>query len=105
MRKFLILIIIFYILSLLQDSFLPHFDIKGYTLNLILISVIIINLFNGSRRQGNSGLGAAFIGGFFLDIFSENFIGFYILILLGLALLISGISQYIALPWRGRLFK
>jgi len=32
---------------------------------------------------------SAFIGGFFLDVFSENFIGFYILFFLGLSILIK----------------
>ncbi len=89
-KKILILIIFFYILTLFQISFLVHFNILdgrfvGWSPNLILIAVILLNLFENPQK--NSGYFTAFIGGFFLDIFSGNFIGinfigFWILILL-----------------------
>jgi len=91
------LILSFYILALLQSSFLVHFDISGYVLNFILIVTIFINLFE--KPQKNLGIISAFIGGFFLDIFSENFLGFYILILLAISIFIKFIlKRYVRVP-------
>jgi len=103
MKKILILIPFFYILTLFQTSFLIHFNIfleggfGGWTPNLILIAVILITVFE--RPEKNLGIFLAFIGGFFLDIFSENFIGFHILVLVILALLIKFIlRKYVRIP-------
>lgn len=96
MKKILILIPFFYILTLFQTSFFTHFNIfleggfLGWALNLILIAVILITVFDPRTKIG---VGAAFFGGFFLDIFSENFIGFHILILVILAFFIKFILR------------
>lgn len=87
MKKILILILIFYILTLLQTSFLVHFNILGIVPNFVLIGVLFLNFLENSQKK--DGIFAAFAGGFFLDVFSENFIGFYILILVGLAIFIK----------------
>jgi len=92
-KKIFLIFFSFYILFLLQTSFLIHFNIRGRTPNLILISVICINLFEKPRED--SGLFSAVIGGFFLDIFSQaaaaplNFIGFHVLIYLLIAIFIK----------------
>ena len=97
MKNFLILFFSFYVLALLQSSFLVHFGILGYVLNFILIITIFINLFEESQK--NLGISAAFIGGFFLDIFSENFFGFWILTLLAMSLFIKFIfKRYVRFP-------
>lgn len=97
-KKVLILIFSFYILALLQTSFFVHFNIAGITPDFILISVILINLFAPTPKFG-VGVASAFIGGFFLDIFSAKFIGFYILILVGLAIFIKIIlKRYVWTP-------
>ncbi len=95
--------LLFYILVLFQTSFLIHFNIfleggfLGWTPNLILITIILINLFEHPEKS--FGIFSGFIGGFFLDIFSENFIGFHILILVGLAMVIKFILRnYVRLP-------
>lgn len=104
MKKILILIPFLYILTLFQTSFLTHFNIFlegffGWTPNLILITVILITVFENPDPHTNFGVGAAFIGGFFLDIFSENFIGLYILILVTLAFFIKFIlRKYVRIP-------
>lgn len=100
-KKILIYFLFFYILALFQTSFLIHFNLflgrVGWCLNLILISVILLNLFENLQQK--SGILAAFIGGFFWDIFSENFIGFYILILLGVSIFIKFIlKKYVRTP-------
>jgi rod shape-determining protein MreD len=79
-RKIFFLILFFYLLTLFQTSFFPHFW-------PVLIIVVLINLFEPQKEK--LGLFSAFFGGFFLDIFSENFIGFWILILLTLAFFIK----------------
>lgn len=86
-KRILTITVFFYLLALLQTSLFTHFRIGGFIPNLILISVILINIFE--RPQKNTGLFAGFIGGFLLDIFSSNFIGFYTLILLAAAFLIK----------------
>lgn len=68
---------ILYFLVLLQGSFLPHFVIFGYAPNFILILVIFIFFLIPSID-----FPAAFFGGIFLDIFSDNFLGFNVLIML-----------------------
>ena len=85
-RKTLIFLLFFYFLALWQTSFLVHFKLLGVA-PLILISVIFINLFEKAKNY--SGIFAAFIGGFFLDIFSSGIIGFYALIILATAILIK----------------
>ena len=75
----------FYFLLLLQTSFLVHF--VPFLPSLILIIVLLINLFEDEKK--NFGMITAFIGGFFLDVFSENYIGFHILILFLLSILIK----------------
>lgn len=90
----LAIIIFFYLLILLQTSFLVHFDIlSGKLINygLVLIPVILIGLFTPQNQFYD--LLAAFSAGFFLDIFSESFIGFHILILTGLVIFIRLILQ------------
>jgi len=96
-KDFLLLSIFLYILVLFQTSFLVYFDVSGYVLNFILIVVIFINLFESSQEK--LGISSAFIGGFFLDIFSENFLGFWILILLATAIFIKFIfKKYVRIP-------
>ncbi|MDP2967021.1 MAG: rod shape-determining protein MreD [bacterium] len=99
-KKIIFFILIFYILTLIQTSFLVHFNILGITPNLVLIAVIFINIFNSSQWQKIS---SAIIGGFYLDIFSLNnvggFFGFYTLILLGFSLLLKIIlEKYVRIP-------
>ena len=101
MIKILLFTILLYILVLFQASFLIYFDIKGFILNLIFVLIILLNLFE--RKENYSGLWTAAIGGFFLDIFSENFIGFYALILLMVAIFIKYIlKQYVRIPFSKR---
>lgn len=98
-KKVLLALISFYLLALLQTSFLTHFRIWGIVPNFILISVILINILE--KPQKNAGIIAGLLGGFFLDIFSSNPIGFYTLILLASAFLIKTIfRKYVWAPIR-----
>ena len=96
-RRILILTLFFYLLALLQTSFLVHFRMLGFVPNIIFIAVILINLFEKPKKY--SGLYAGFIGGLFLDIFSSAFIGFYMLILIAVSLFIKIIlRKYVWAP-------
>jgi len=86
-KKILLLFFSFYILTLFQSSFLIHFHFWGPISNLLLISVILINLFES--QNSNLGFFSAAILGFFSDIFSENFLGLHILIFLFISVLIK----------------
>jgi len=97
MKEFLIILLIFYILVLFQTSFLIHFNIKGFIPNLILIAIILINFFE--EKDKIAGIYAAFIGGFFLDIFSEKSFGLYILISIVMAIFIKYvIKRHVRIP-------
>ncbi len=80
MRKVLLLVLSFYILVLLQTSFLVPFSIFGIVPNFIIIAVVLINFFEKPEKK--LGIISGILGGIFLDIFSGNFLGFYTLILL-----------------------
>jgi len=93
MKKILLLFIIFYFLILIQTTFL----FKVFLPNLVLISVIIINLIEEKNKL--SGIYFAFFGSLLLDIFSENFFGYYTLISTTIAIFITyGIKNYVRIP-------
>jgi rod shape-determining protein MreD len=80
LKKQLILVILFYFLALAQASFLAHFHFFDVIPNLILIAVVALAFLEKSKDY--SGGLPALGGGFFLDVFSGNFLGFHVLILL-----------------------
>lgn len=80
-------LIFLYFLVLFQTSFLSHFPVLGYVLNLALIVVFFWNLFES--QEDYTGIFLAVGAGFFLDIFSNHFIGFNVLIFLVVALAIK----------------
>lgn len=95
--KFLTLTLFLYFLALAQTSFLAHFNIFGFTINLVFIAVIILNLFENPKKV--QGVFYSFLGGFFLDIYSSGLFGFHIIILLAIAILIKFIlSHYVRIP-------
>ncbi len=99
MKKLIISIIILYFLTLFQTSFLVHFSLFGMIPNFVLVFVVLWNIF----EKGDSVIGIynAVIGGFFLDIFSDRFIGFNILILVLLAFILKLISnRYVRIPFK-----
>lgn len=97
-RKILISIIVFYFLVLVQSSFLVHFTVFDAVPNVVLILIIIWNFLE--KRKNYFGVINALIGGFFLDIFSNRFIGFYVLILMGLAIFIKLVfKRYVRIPF------
>jgi len=77
----------FYCFALIQSSFLIHFNIYGFVPNLILISVLLLNLFESPEKK--SGLFFSAFGGFLVDVFSNRPIGLNLLIYLVLAFAIK----------------
>lgn len=97
LKKILFLIIAFYILTLFQTSFMPFFGIKGLTINLVLVLVILINFFEVPEKK--IGLWSAFIAGFFLDVWSSMPFGIEILIFVLVAIFIKFIvKKYVQVP-------
>ena len=97
-KKVFIFIILFYFLALIQTSFMIHFKTWNIVPNLILFSVIVWNIFE--KADNRFGVYQAVIGGFFLDIFSNRFIGFNILILVILVILIKlFFRRYVRIPF------
>jgi len=95
-KKILILTLFLYFLTLLQTSFFIHFS--RYFPNLILITIVFINFFAPQNEEW-WGIVSAILGGFFLDIFSENFFGYYILISLGISFFINFVlKKYVQIP-------
>jgi len=88
MKKELFLILFIYFLVLFQQSLLPHFAVWGITLNLVLISIFLLNFLEDS-----SGIILAFFAGLILDIYSGSLIGTSALAFLILAVLIRKSSQ------------
>ncbi|MDD2731732.1 MAG: hypothetical protein PHI53_00890 [Candidatus Pacebacteria bacterium] len=97
--KGLSFILLFYLLALLETTFLVFFNIFGVTLNLILIIVMLWNIFESSKSF--FGLYLAFIGGFFLDVFSSSsFFSYNILLFLIISFVIKMvIKDYVRIPF------
>ncbi|HEC21123.1 MAG TPA: rod shape-determining protein MreD [Candidatus Peregrinibacteria bacterium] len=97
LKKVLISIIVYFLFCLLQTSFFPHFGSIGNYLNLILITTIALNLLE--KREEMFGLINAVIGGFLLDVFSNNIFGLNLAILLLISLFIKlFIKRYVEIP-------
>lgn len=90
-KKILILTLIFYFLALFQISFLIHLNFLNKIPSLILISIVLLNLFE--KKEKNLGIISAFSGGFFWDIFSTTWVGFHIILLFLLAIFIKFILK------------
>ena len=97
-KKILVFIIIFYFLALVQTSFLVHFKVWNMVPNLIFFLIVVWNVFE--KADNRFGLYQAIIGGFFLDVFSDKFIGFNILILVISVILIKlFFRRYVRIPF------
>jgi rod shape-determining protein MreD len=99
-KKAIFLILGLYFLTLLQTSFFVSLFSPGIILNFVLILVAIINIFE--KPENRFGIFAAFLGGFYLDVFSLNlapFFGFYALISVVLSFFIKFIlRKYVQIP-------
>lgn len=90
--KYLSITLLFYFFAILQNSFLAHFSIFGEAPNLILILYFLLIFFEEPDKY-HMGIFGAFMGGFFLDIFSHSYFGGSILYLLILMFLVKRALQ------------
>jgi len=83
MKKILFFFLFFYILVLVENSFFVHFKLFGGVANLVLLAIILIIFFE--KPKATSGIIIAAIGGFYLDLFSDFWIGtsVFLLVILG----------------------
>ena len=74
-QKPLIIILVFYLFALLQNSFFSHFNFFGAVPNLVFTFFFLLLFFD--KRTGWSAeiIFYALAGGFFADIFSYSYIG------------------------------
>ncbi len=93
------ILLFLYFLVLFQISFLPHFrffwSFSGNNFfNLVFLVLLLINLLE--KKEENFGILFAFFAGFLLDIFSESFIGFHVLLFVLISLFIKFfLKQYV----------
>jgi hypothetical protein len=76
-----------YFLILLQSSFFPHFEIFAYEINIIIILIFSVLLLK-EKLKSFVFFNILFLG-FFSDIFSLNFFGFWIVLYLTFFLFFS----------------
>lgn len=97
MAKNTSLFALFFLLALLQTSFFVHFRVFGIMPNFLLLAVLIVNIFESPRDL--TGIYLALFAGFLWDIFSSEFIGYHILVLVCVAVLIKFVLfQYVRIP-------
>jgi len=95
MKKGFLVMLGFFVLAMLQVSFLPHFPLWGWIPNLVLISLVVLAFFTSPR----TGFEAAFAGGFLLDLYSSLPFGFWIILSLILFFITRHILRnYVRLP-------
>jgi len=102
--RIILLVLLFYFLTLLQVSFLVHFSVFGLFFNIVLLALVLLNLFLISSDSWS--LFSGFLAGLFLDIFSFDsfyFFGFFILISLVISFLIQTVfKRYVRIPFAKR---
>jgi len=87
-KKALFIVVLFYLLTLLQNSFFAHFSFFGTTPNLVFIFFFILAFFVKIGREYQIIYFAA-LAGVLLDISSNKYLGPSILILLLLGYLLK----------------
>lgn len=82
--KYIIIIILFYFLAVLQNSFFTHFNLFGSGPNLVFILFFILIFFSAKSEPslGQTVIFYAIIAGLFMDLFSPDFFGPSIILLL-----------------------
>jgi len=83
----LVIILLFYFLALLQNSFFTHFNLLGSVPNLVFILFFLLVFFE-KKKKNYLIIPLAIVAGLFLDIFSYTYIGpsIVLLIIIGIVL-------------------
>lgn len=97
MKSFIFIPLIFYSALLLQTSFLVHFQVFGIVLSPAVLLFLLMNVFE--KRESDAGIMAAFWAGFFIDIFSDSLMGFWVAVFISASLAIRFVKeQYVRIP-------
>ena len=91
-HKYLLIILVFYLFALLQNSFFMQFTFLGAAPNLIFAAFFLLIFFENSKKNYQIIFLSA-IAGIFLDIFSFNYLGPSVVLLLILGFLIKAVQS------------
>ena len=94
-KKILVIIISFYFLLLLQNSFFTHLSLFGATPNLVFILFFLLVFFSAQSKpvRGWEIFFYAVFGGLFLDLFSYTYIGLSITAFIIIGFLVKKIQS------------
>lgn len=93
--KSLLIVFLFYVFAILQNSFFANFSLIGINPNLVFILFIVLIFFE-KKPSNFLNIYHAIIAGFFLDIFSSIPLGWSILILIFIGYLIKKIKEILS---------
>jgi len=91
-KKLLVIILLFYLLALLQNSFFAHFNLFGTAPNLVFIFFFLLVFFE-KKENNYQVILFAIIAGAFLDIFSYTYIGPSIVLLVIIGILLKNVQS------------
>jgi len=94
LSKAVIIFFLFYLLTLLQMSFLIHHSWHNTGIHIVLL-VFLLFLFN-TKRDIKDGLILAILAGFFIDVFSSYFFGLFILLFIILFFVVSYVKKRVS---------
>ncbi|MGA2417823.1 MAG: rod shape-determining protein MreD [Candidatus Staskawiczbacteria bacterium] len=86
--KYFIIIVLFYFLEILQNSFFVHFNLFGAIPNLVFVLFFLLVYFDDSKNYYQIVF-YAISAGLFLDLFSSTYFGVSITLLLLIGFLIK----------------
>ena len=89
-----VIILIFFVLALLQASFLPYFNILGAIPGLVFILFFLLLFFQREREFRQDFLGAI-VAGFLMDMYSSFPFGFHIASLIAICLINTGADYFV----------
>lgn len=93
-QKTLVIILLFFIFAILQNSFFIHFSFFGSYLNLIFILFFTLIFSHNSQKSSFLGIFLLSIfAGFILDIYSHTYIGPSIILLIIIGLFVKKIQS------------
>lgn len=88
----LIIILLFFLFSLLQNSFFVHFDILGAAPNLVFVFFFLLSFF-AKEDMPYSFIFFAITAGIFIDIFSYTYLGSSAVLFLVVGGLLKGVQS------------
>jgi len=80
--KYILLVVVFYFISLIQNSFLAHFGILGVVPNFLLVLVCLFTFLDSAHSR--LGVVSAISAGVFLDFLGSSFLGISVLAMISI---------------------